>query len=185
MVEDNTFLFDSIDPRRQAPAQNGGVSFQEFRSSLLAEIRDSIKGSAPLKCLSIRQPWAWWIVNGHKCVENRTWSTSYRGLLLIHAGKTIDKSAYAWAAENGIDVPDDEQLVRGAIIGSAWLVGCQDLASDPAVLEKHAPWAFGPRCWLLEQPRVLDEPVAYKGRLGLFDVGADYTTEKRRSQSDV
>jgi len=36
--------------------------------------------------LSIRQPWAWLIVQGHKPIENRTWPTTYRGPLLIHAG---------------------------------------------------------------------------------------------------
>jgi len=38
-----------------------------------------------LTCLSVRQPWAWLIVNGHKDVENRTWSTQHRGDILIHA----------------------------------------------------------------------------------------------------
>ena len=42
---------------------------------------------APLKALSIRQPWAWLIVNGFKDVENRNWRTHWRGRLLIHASK--------------------------------------------------------------------------------------------------
>ena len=29
--------------------------------------------------LSIRQPWAWLIVNGYKDIENRDWKTHYRG----------------------------------------------------------------------------------------------------------
>ena len=39
-----------------------------------------------LKAISIRQPWAWLIVNGYKDVENRTWKAKYTGALLIHAG---------------------------------------------------------------------------------------------------
>ena len=32
-----------------------------------------------IPALSIQQPWAWFIVNGYKDVENRTWSTKFRG----------------------------------------------------------------------------------------------------------
>ena len=31
-----------------------------------------------MKAISIRQPWAWLVVNGHKDVENRTWRTKHR-----------------------------------------------------------------------------------------------------------
>src|SRR5438045_8559495 len=46
----------------------------------------SLAQTHTMKALSIRQPWAWLIVNGHKPVENRSWSTKYTGKLLIHAG---------------------------------------------------------------------------------------------------
>src|SRR5580765_3071606 len=44
-----------------------------------------------MKALSIRQPWAWLIVNGHKPVENRSWPTKYTGKLLIHAGQRFEQ----------------------------------------------------------------------------------------------
>src|SRR6267378_3713180 len=44
-----------------------------------------------MKIISIRQPWASLIVSGVKDVENRTWSTRYRGPVLIHASRTADK----------------------------------------------------------------------------------------------
>lgn len=40
-----------------------------------------------MKALTISQPWANLIASGLKFVENRTWATSYRGPLAIHAGK--------------------------------------------------------------------------------------------------
>src|SRR5437016_10859136 len=43
-----------------------------------------------MKALSVRQPWAWLIVNGHKDIENRSWQTKFRGKLLIHAGQRFD-----------------------------------------------------------------------------------------------
>jgi hypothetical protein len=42
-----------------------------------------------MKALSIQQPWAWAIIHAGKRVENRTWSTRFRGPFFIHAGKTI------------------------------------------------------------------------------------------------
>lgn len=46
-----------------------------------------------MKVLTIRQPWASLIILGYKRFEFRSWKTSYRGDLLIHAGKMIDKEA--------------------------------------------------------------------------------------------
>src|SRR5436189_5084024 len=39
-----------------------------------------------MKALSVRQPWAWLIVNGYKDIENRDWATKRRGRIWIHAG---------------------------------------------------------------------------------------------------
>lgn len=43
-----------------------------------------------MKALTVRQPWASLIACGAKTIETRSWRTSYRGWLAIHAGKTID-----------------------------------------------------------------------------------------------
>ncbi len=45
---------------------------------------------AEMRALTIRQPWAWAIAVAGKDVENRSWQTSHRGLLAIHAGKGED-----------------------------------------------------------------------------------------------
>ena len=38
--------------------------------------------------LSLRQPWAWLVVNGLKDLENRRWNTRFRGTFLIHAAQS-------------------------------------------------------------------------------------------------
>jgi len=80
-----------------------------------------------MKALSIRQPWAWAIVAGHKKFENRSWKTSYRGPLIIHAGKQFrfselhDMAGYAMA--DGFDLPEhEEDYPKGGIIGVVDLV---------------------------------------------------------------
>jgi hypothetical protein len=56
-----------------------------------------------MKIITIRQPWAHLIVNGSKNIENRTWPTSYRGPVLIHASLNINRKA---CLANRIDPAD-------------------------------------------------------------------------------
>lgn len=51
-----------------------------------------------LRALTVRRPWCGLIAHHGKDVENRTWSTSYRGRLFIHAGHAA--SLLLRAAEN-------------------------------------------------------------------------------------
>ena len=41
-----------------------------------------------MKALTVRQPYAHFIACDQKRVENRPWATSYRGDIVIHAGKS-------------------------------------------------------------------------------------------------
>jgi hypothetical protein len=47
-----------------------------------------------VKALSIRQPWAWLIVNGQKDIENRCWKTHFRGKIYVHAAKGMTRGDY-------------------------------------------------------------------------------------------
>lgn len=49
--------------------------------------------AAPIKALSVRQPWAWMVAAGYKTMETRKWSSNYVGPLLIHACGKFDKQA--------------------------------------------------------------------------------------------
>jgi len=125
-----------------------------------------------MQALSIKQPWAWAILAGHKRVENRTWTTDYRGPLAIHAGLQEDPEGYRLLAELGIDVPDD--LPRGAILGTVDLLGVVRVPDCPMLLDTHDladdPFATGPFCWILGSPQALTVPITCRGRLGLFEV---------------
>lgn len=115
-----------------------------------------------MKILVVRQPWAWLLCHG-KNVENRSWSTRYRGPLLIQASARPDPDAAAIRADVrerfGIRIPDD--LEHGGIVGIATLVDCVR-AHSSAWFE---PGNYG---WVLREAR----PVPFlrsSGRLGLFD----------------
>ena len=71
-----------------------------------------------MKAITIKQPYASLIAEGIKTYEFRTWKTKYRGELLIHAGKGIDKKAMKKFAKYNLDCP------TGCIIAKVNLVDC-------------------------------------------------------------
>jgi hypothetical protein len=118
-----------------------------------------------MKALSIRQPWAWLIVHGHKDIENRQWRTLYRGKILVHAAKGITEEeyaiAYVLAEEQGVELPPFKELERGGIVGEVEIVDCVD--------RDASPWFFGEWGFVLAKAKPLPfRPM--KGKLGLFKV---------------
>lgn len=120
-----------------------------------------------MKALSIRQPYAWLIVNGLKDVENRTWRTGYRGPVLIHAGKTYPKweheDDYAIYHEQGY--PEERTSMLGGMVGIATITDC--------VTSSVSKWWIGPVGFTLADARPLPALITCKGELGFFDVPAD------------
>jgi len=121
-----------------------------------------------MKAISIRQPWAWLIVNGYKDIENRTWRTKYRGPVLIHAGQTMFKEDYLMASEiaslAGVQIPLPDALEKGGIVGIATITGCVD--------ESPSPWFFGPKGFTLTDAKPLPF-VPMKGKLSFFETGIE------------
>lgn len=115
-----------------------------------------------MKALSIRQPWAWLIVQGFKPVENRNWSTKVRGEILVHAGKEVDRNFpyEIWEQVIGRKIPRD--LPLGCIVGKVKIVRC--------VTVMESPWFFGRYGFLLAEPVQFDVPTPWRGKLGFFDV---------------
>ena len=131
--------------------------------------------------LSVRQPWAWAIVKGFKDVENRTWSTKYRGLVYIHAPKKVETHQIDYVIHCVSDTLNEdsdvyqewlalykEEAKTGGLVGVAWINDCQ-----PHSYERHGlsnQWAFGPQCWELdtEKAEMFERMVPCKGKLGLW-----------------
>ena len=118
-----------------------------------------------VRILSIQQPWAWAIIHGPKRIENRSWGTSYRGLLLIHAGVSRSR-----LGDYGNGEPAAKRLAFGAIIGVCELVDCVPYEDLPGKV-RIGRFAEGPWCWLLDDVRAVP-PIPLKGRMGLFESDA-------------
>lgn len=74
-----------------------------------------------MKAITIKQPWATLIAKGYKEYEFRTWKTKYRGEILIHAGKSFDKSALKKFEKYKLEYP------IGAIIAKATITDCLEV----------------------------------------------------------
>jgi hypothetical protein len=125
-----------------------------------------------MKALSIQQPWAWLIVQGMKDIENREWSTLYRGFLLIHAGKRIDPKAFYGNGTFGLFPPGvDDSLIYAMLKRDQYeLGGIVGYATLKEVVTSHtSPWFRGKYGLVLTKRH----PVPFiplRGQLGLFDV---------------
>lgn len=145
-----------------------------------------------MKALSIRQPWAYCISHLTKRVENRTWGTSYRGPILIHAAKAMEYDTYQHVAffceyhypeivppgTPEISLPAANTIPRGGIVARAKVIDCirskgaLPFGKSRAWGDTHiVPWWQGPYGIVLDEV----EPVPFvpcNGRLSLFDVDA-------------
>lgn len=128
-----------------------------------------------MRALSVRQPWAYGIAHLGKPVENRTWNTSYRGPIAIHASKTVDNIYMDLVANLG-DVPVEQVKAataapwRGAFVAVADLVGVCECGG------KCSPWAaYSQYHFQLDNVQPLKIPVPARGSLGLRRIPDDLT----------
>lgn len=114
-----------------------------------------------MRALSVKNPWAELIASGRKRIELRTWTTSYRGPVIIVSGASPARSpeALRWK----------EQLaaVRSRAVA---VVEISDVRPATAADERHACCA--PKgnefAWCLRLVRRLELERLVKGRLSLF-----------------
>ena len=117
-----------------------------------------------MKALSILQPWAWLIVNGHKDIENRNWHTRFRGRFIVHAGKKWGREQEEDLARVRSQFPHlviPDRFDVGGIVGAATITDC--------VNDSASPWFVGDWGFVLADPATCPL-VPYRGQLGFFDI---------------
>lgn len=99
-----------------------------------------------MRALTLTQPWATLVAIGAKHIETRSWATSYRGPLAIHAGKGLapvggraglydlafsDPEGYFYPALRQANVFCIDDLPRGAIVATCELVAVLRTENTP------------------------------------------------------
>ena len=136
------------------------------------------KPDQTLRCLSVRQPFAWLLCANAKKVENRTWKTDFRGTIAIHAStnQSMIKSAERESESKPIKL---KNFPFGAIIGLA----------DIEAIEPYGPefeqdgHACGPYCWKMTNGRLLKNPIPMMGKLTLYRLAPEIEAQVLSSET--
>lgn len=152
-----------------------------------------------MKALSIKQPWASLIAHGIKDIENRTWKTSFRGRIYIHASGKWDvrsngnnpNDIFTWdqlkaipdiVGSNFLDygvIVKDHETPLSAIIGEIEIVDCV-INHESIWAEKTEGVTVGNQFyykkpiynWVLANPVLYEEPIPAKGKLSFWEPDA-------------
>lgn len=150
-----------------------------------------------MKAITIQQPWAFSIFHG-KRIENRSWGTNYRGPLAVHAGTRWSRrgASHPLPVDAYIDHANQSGLygnvleLLGTDLKKEWfesgvMLGLVDLVDCHFDANCCRPW--GESFYtegsgrvrsqithlVLENPRLLPEPIPCQGSLKLWTPPAD------------
>ena len=141
-----------------------------------------------MKAITIWQPWASLLVSGQKKYETRSWATSYRGPIAIHAAKRpVRRTIGALVADQGdgcttLDYFEGlfmrpgalDELPTGAIVGKAILTRCNPIneAFVAKLTQKElalGDFTLGRYAWEFHMMLPVDPPVSARGMQGLWE----------------
>lgn len=128
-----------------------------------------------MKVISLTEPFATLIKEKKKRIETRSWKTSYRGELYIHASST--RVPKEWKENKGLMNLVQEELTFGKIICKCNLVDCIEMTEEWIdKIKKEQPEEYvcgiyekGRYAWILEKIEPLEEPITVKGHLGIWN----------------
>lgn len=131
-----------------------------------------------MKALTLWEPYASLIKDGHKRYETRSWSTAYRGVMVIHASVRFDNAQRYECerlAKQFLALADyyDRAFPLGCVVCAVELVDIhrtEDIRGELSLLEL-AVGNYGAKrfAWELEVVKVLDAPIPAKGQQGIWE----------------
>lgn len=123
-----------------------------------------------MKALSVKQPHAELLVSGVKGFETRSWLTTHRGPLAIHASLREDEEAMVAHGYAPGSLP------LGRIVGSVDITACVPFERQHERLA-CTPWRPNTFAWRTENARRLDSVLPVPGRLGIWTLPPGLLTE--------
>jgi hypothetical protein len=161
-----------------------------------------------MKALTLTQPWATLVAIGAKRIETRSWRTSYRGPLAIHAAKEFPKAARKFSTQF-VCYDAMRRSARLELREKGWppyplgyvMATCRLVNVLPVEVVDNGGNAFGVSlepldarekafgdytpgrwAWILEGAKILETPLPAKGALSLWDW--EPTADERTSLSN-
>lgn len=128
-----------------------------------------------MKVLSIKEPWATLIASKQKYIETRSWKTSYRGELYIHASKKLINKKDEKIQELLKLLPTQE-MNYGKIICKCELVDC--IYMDEKFINEIKQnkqeyicgyYQIGRFAWILEKMELIQPKIEAKGKLNIWN----------------
>ena len=124
-----------------------------------------------MKVITLKQPWATLVVLGIKKYEFRSWKTNYRGKILIHAGKSIDRDAINRLKNLNLEYPTSK------ILGEVEIIDCLELNKklNKKIIEEN-PTIYGHKeertgyAWVLINNKIIEDNKIIKGKLGIWNI---------------
>lgn len=127
-----------------------------------------MKDLKKIRVITLKQPWASLVASGLKVYEFRNMNYSYRGKILIHAGKGIDKDAMERVKEYNLEYPQSK------ILAEVEIVDCIEIDDNfnKFINEMNSP-IYGKKhrtgyAWKLENVRKLNYNSVINGKQGIW-----------------
>jgi len=134
-----------------------------------------------MRALTLWQPWATLMAEGHKKIETRSWGTNVRGAVSIHSAKKPFKEVKSLIHPRSIEAISRllypfslDRLPTGYVLGVGRLTDCKLI--DEAFLETLDPterllgdYTIGRYAWIFEDVKHFKSPILAKGSQGFWD----------------
>lgn len=124
-----------------------------------------------MKVITLKQPWATLVAEGLKKYEFRSWKFNYRGEILIHAGKGVDKEAMKKFEHLNLNYP------QAKIIAKVKILDCVKL--DKEINEniiRENELVYGHKydrtgyAWKLEVVEKIEDDKEISGKQGIWNI---------------
>ena len=124
-----------------------------------------------MKVITLKQPWATLVAEGLKKYEFRSWKFNYRGEILIHAGKGIDKDAMKKFEHLNLNYPHSK------IIAKVKILDCIELNDEinKQIIEENE-LIYGHKydrtgyAWKLDLIEKINDETILSGKQGIWNI---------------
>ncbi len=123
-----------------------------------------------MKVITLKQPWATLVAEGLKEYEFRSWKYNYRGEILIHAGKGVDKDSLKEFESLNLNYPHSK------IVAKVKIVDCIKLDNEiNRKIIKENELIYGDKirigyAWKLELVEKINDDRIISGKQGIWNL---------------